>query len=442
MLYLAVTVMLMLGSVSSAHAISTPALTGTDPVSPGASVTPRVKGVVDGVVTSGVVLNSLRPITRAAEPNNTVRLYTTSSCAPGSQIGIGPVALLEGEGIPVTTPVLTDAVTTFYATQTNEAGTQTSECSQGLEYRQVTTLPSAPTFTGVNPPPPANSNFPRLLGTAPEGTTVLIYANASCAGGEVGSGSAAQFGSEGIQVIVPDNSETTFSAKAAFGEFASPCSTSLVYREETPKPNPDPDPGPGQPGGGGGGNGGGSTPTEPASPRLRTVPGGAANNNTPLITGSAPGAGRIWIYSGPACTSSPIARGTAAEFAAGIPVRVVDNTVATFSAVGLAGDKASKCSDPVAYIEDSLTPRTKITMAPGSKTAKRKAVIRFTDSTGALPGTTFLCSIDNKKWRQCTSPLRLKKLKFKRYTVRVKASDAAGNVEVKGAKRSFKVIHR
>ncbi len=81
-------------------------------------------------------------------------------------------------------------------------------------------------------------------------------------------------------------------------------------------------------------------------------------------------------------------------------------------------------------------------MGPAAKTAKRKAVIRFTDTTGTSPGTVFLCKVDKKKWSQCSSPLKLKKLKPKRHVIRVKAADPAGNVEIKGAKRAFKVIRR
>jgi hypothetical protein len=156
--------------------------------------------------------------------------------------------------------------------------------------------------------------------------------------------------------------------------------------------------------------------------------------------GSAPGAGSVRIYATPSCEGAVVAKGSAAELAAGLPVRVMDNTAVALSAVAVAGAAVSKCSAPVLYVEDSLTPRTRITMAPGAKTAKRTAVIRFTDTTAGAAGAAFRCRIDKRKWRPCSSPLRLKKLKPRRYTVRIKASDPAGNVEVRGAKRSFRVI--
>jgi hypothetical protein len=386
------------------------------------------------VVTFG--LSSLGPIAQGEDPSNLVRLYTAADCT-GTVAGEGSVEVLKGEGILVGAPVAADSVTTYYANQSD--GVETSECSAGLQYRQVTTPPAAPAFSSVDPPSPANQNLPRLLGSADPEASVSIYANASCGGGEVASGTDAQFGSEGIQVTVADNTETTFSARATIAGFASGCSAApIAYRELTPPPVP----GGGEQNGGGGGVTPGTPVTPPPPPRLRTVPGGSANNNTPRVTGTAPGATTVRIYAGPSCDGSPVAKGSEAEFAAGIPVRVVDNAAVAFSAVSVAGEAASKCSDPVVYVEDSLTPLTRITMGPAAKTAKRKAILRFTDTTGDAPGTTFLCQVDKRKWKQCTSPLRLAKLKPKRYVVRVKAIDPAGNVEAKGAKRGFKVIRR
>ena len=93
------------------------------------------------------------------------------------------------------------------------------------------------------------------------------------------------------------------------------------------------------------------------------------------------------------------------------------------------------------YIEDSLAPRTRITLGPGAKTRRRTAVFRFLDATGN-PGTTFLCRLDRGKWRACKTPRSFRRLRFGRHVVRVKATDAAGNRETVGAKRRFKVIRK
>jgi len=76
------------------------------------------------------------------------------------------------------------------------------------------------------------------------------------------------------------------------------------------------------------------------------------------------------------------------------------------------------------------------------KTRKRNAVFRFADVSGDPPGTKFFCRVGKAKWRSCSSPFRLKKLRPRRYVVRFRAVDLAGNAESKGAKRIFKVVPR
>ncbi|HEX6667197.1 MAG TPA: hypothetical protein VF081_11440 [Solirubrobacterales bacterium] len=420
-------------AASAQAALLAPILTDTTPASPNASFLPRVEGEIEEDVIKAAPLGiGLRA---APEPNNTVKLYVAAGCA-GPVVGEGTAAQLEAEGVQVTTPVAADAVTTFFATQGNGGGT--SPCStHGLPYRQVTTSPSAPLLESVSPASPADDNFPLLFGTADPEADVLIYASADCSGPVVGGGFGDELSSGGIQVHVSDNTETTFSAEAELAGLVSDCSPDpIVYREVTPPPDPG--------GGGSGGGGGGAVaPFVPAAPppppRLRTVPGGFASDSTPLVTGSAIGASTVRIYADPECKGNPVATASLAQFLAGVEVRVLDNDVTVFSATASNG-KTSPCSEPVVYVEDSLAPHTRITMGPASKTAKRKAIFRFMDATGNLPGTTFKCRVDGRGWKRCTSPLRLRNLKPKRHTVEVKATDAAGNAEVKGAKRRFKVI--
>jgi hypothetical protein len=94
----------------------------------------------------------------------------------------------------------------------------------------------------------------------------------------------------------------------------------------------------------------------------------------------------------------------------------------------------------VTYTEDSLAPRTRITMGPGVKTRKRKAVFRFTDATADPPGTTFKCKVDKAKWKRCSSPFHLKHLKLGLHSLAIRATDTAGNRERHPVKRRFIVV--
>ena len=100
----------------------------------------------------------------------------------------------------------------------------------------------------------------------------------------------------------------------------------------------------------------------------------------------------------------------------------------------------SACSDTATYTEDSTAPRTRITMGPGVKTRKRKAVFRFKDITEDPPGTTFACKVDKKGWKPCASPFHIKHLKYGKHQVRIRATDLAGNHERKPVKRRFIVV--
>lgn len=413
----------------------TPSLAGTYPSSPGTSTTPRIYGTLSEIITTSIGEPVLSP---AGVGEGPIDIYAEPGCAgPVVTSGSGPE--LENSGIPVTVGLGT---TTTFSARNTENGVP-SECSNDIVYRQVTEPPAMPVIASVSPASPANDNFPSVHGSADADSTVFLYANASCSGAPLASGSATQFGEGGIVVPVADNTTTTFYAKAAWAEIPSPCSsTSVTYQEVTPPPAS-----------GGGGAGGGTTdppvtgaplvdpPGKPSPPQLRTVPGRIANNLTPVVIGSAPGASSVKIFGSSDCKPPLLAKAPASALAAGIPVQVAPNSTVTFygRSVDGGGDESACSSAPAIYTDDSIAPRTRITAGPGAKTVKPTVVFRFADVT-AGPLTSFLCKLDSKRWKPCAPPLRLKHLGRKRHLLRVKAYDAAGNREKTGAKRSFQVI--
>jgi hypothetical protein len=281
--------------------------------------------------------------------------------------------------------------------------------------------------------------------SAVEEPTIDLYTEAECKGPVAGHGTANDLDTTGIQVTVEPETTTSFYAKQTDATGESGCSLPISYQHvkelppEEPPPGKEEGPGNPPPGPENLSEGGGSTP--PAAPHLRTVPSHRANDNTPLVTGEAPGAGTVKVFDNPNCNGAPVAKGSAGDFSAGLEVQVADNSSTTFSAVSLAVGSQSSCSAPVTYVEDSAAPRTKITMGPGVKTRKHKAVFRFADTTEDPPGTNFYCKVNHGKWKQCISPLKLRHLHVRGYVLQVKATDSAGNAETKGAKRRFKVVH-
>jgi len=412
-----------------------PALTGTNPTSPGASLTPRILGQAEGVITS-VVRGSTSAVRGpvamgSGSGGGTVTIYANErNCLNSETIAAeGTATELEHEGIAVT--VKPDSVTTFYATLSKEG--EFSTCtSQGITYRQVTTPPAAPILSSVNPASPANDNLPRLTGSAVAESIVFVYTTPDCSGSPVGTGTAAEFSNGGVQAQVPDNSTTTFYAKVTLGGISSQCSASSVeYREVTPPPPPREEPeleGVSGPGG-------------PPPPHLRTVPGVRSNDRTPLVTGTAPGAVTVRIYENAGCSGTPVAKGSAAQFASGFQIAVTENAATSFYGVAVgSNDIRSACSAPVTYLEDSILPHTRITMGPGTKTRKRSPVFRFADVSGDPAGTSFLCKVNHGKWKRCTAPFHMRHLHFKSYVLWVRGIDAVGNEEKTGARWHFKVV--
>jgi hypothetical protein len=102
---------------------------------------------------------------------------------------------------------------------------------------------------------------------------------------------------------------------------------------------------------------------------------------------------------------------------------------------GGTGGGGNKPKGGVIYV----TPHTRITFAPASKTRARRPVFRFTDST-EQSGTSFKCKVDRGRWKGCTSPVKLKKLTLGRHVFQVKGINAVGTREPAAVKRSFKVV--
>jgi hypothetical protein len=70
---------------------------------------------------------------------------------------------------------------------------------------------------------------------------------------------------------------------------------------------------------------------------------------------------------------------------------------------------------------------------------KRRATFKFGSGEA---GSKFVCKLDRKKYKSCTSPKIYKKLKFGKHVFRVKARDRAGNVDRTPIVRRFKIKRR
>ncbi len=285
-----------------------PAITATTPASPANDNDPEVSG--------------------SAEAGSTVRVFKSATCA-GTATVTGTAAQFSSG---LTVAVIDDTDTVLTATATDAAGNE-SACSSALSYTEDSTPPAAPAIAATAPPSPANDNSPNVSGSVGAGSPVNVelYATAGCTGTPT-TATVATFTGAGIVGAVPDNQTTAFSARTrdAAGN-PSACSGSFSYVEDS---------------------------TLPEAPTIAaTVPASPANENNPMVIGTAEAGSTVHLYESAGCSGTAVATGTAAQFATGIAVSVGDNTTTSLRAQAEDDAKnSSPCSEPIEYVEDSIAP--------------------------------------------------------------------------------------
>jgi hypothetical protein len=95
--------------------------------------------------------------------------------------------------------------------------------------------------------------------------------------------------------------------------------------------------------------------------------------------------------------------------------------------------------DPTApdIAPDTTPPETTISKGAPNRTAKTRVQFKFSSSE---PGSSFECKHDQKAFKPCGAPKNLRRLDAGKHRFKVRAIDAAGNVDPSAAKDRFKVV--
>jgi hypothetical protein len=183
----------------------------------------------------------------------------------------------------------------------------------------------------------------------------------------------------------------------------------------------------------------------PAAPQLTaTTPASPANDNNPLVFGSASPGTTVRLYNDADCSGTPIVTDSAAGLVAGVEVTVADDSTTAFRATATtAADNTSGCSEPLTYIEDSSAPQTQITANPAALVNLTTATFSFAGEDLAGSGVAALqCRLDSSAadaWEACTSAKQYSGLTAGSHKFEVRAIDNAGNADATPASHAWQV---
>ena len=123
-----------------------------------------------------------------------------------------------------------------------------------------------------------------------------------------------------------------------------------------------------------------------------------------------------------------------------LPPGVATDAVGNVYVADASNNRLQKFADPPppgpgTSPPDTSPPNTSL-RASKINQAKRKATFRFSSSE---PSSTFLCKLDRKAFTACNSPKTYKHLKPGKHKFRVKARDAAGNIDPTPLIKKFKI---
>lgn len=166
--------------------------------------------------------------------------------------------------------------------------------------------------------------------------------------------------------------------------------------------------------------------SSPAAPILTgTNPPSPGKTVHVFVQGTAPAGTTVNVYPNGNCSGPPYPPAPAATLASpGVKVQVPNETATTLSATALdASSNASACSAPITYVEDSRPPGTFIRRLHFNRAKGTVTPVFSSDE----PDTTFECHLT--RWGRCRPGQRTWHIRPGRRIFRVRARDAAGNVD-------------
>lgn len=284
-----------------------------------------------------------------------VRLYNSTTCLATKVIGWGYRSQFIGTGVNANlTP---NNTTDIYAASADAAG-NISSCTLLTSYRHNTIPPQPPVYSNTIPTSPTNiTTTPLVLGAPSEYTVSLDFYNDENCLNHIGTGTANELETTGIQVTATGNAMTSIYVTATDEEGnTSECSFMASYSHSTtPAPNP------------------GFSLAFPSSPTKVTA--------NPYIIGTAHATiVSVNIYSDSLCTTQLGTGSRSAFVTSGIQIAVPTNATTQLYAVAydIYGNPSS-CGSLTSYTHTNLPPLaptlTSVTPVPPNNVTNMPVIV-------------------------------------------------------------------
>jgi tripartite motif-containing protein 71 len=178
--------------------------------------------------------------------------------------------------------------------------------------------------------------------------------------------------------------------------------------------------------------------TDTAPNLTGTVPPSPSSNPSPAVKGVADPVSTVNLYASLDCSGLSLGSGAGTDLSgSGIPITVPSDQTTELRATATdSAGNVSGCSSPISFTQDSTPPETTIDSGPPGVSNDPNPT--FTFSSSELR-SSFRCKLDKAPYRACSSPKTYAGLADGPHTVRVRATDKAGNVDPTPASWSFTV---
>ncbi|BDG01729.1 Ig-like domain-containing protein [Anaeromyxobacter oryzae] len=322
--------------------------------------TPPAAPILAGTVPGSPANAAAVSVVGSAEPGAVVTLHA-GGCG-GAFLGVAQASAIDGQFAAAVTVDRNQAIA-IYADARDAVG-NASACSAPIGFVEDST-PPAGVVLAATPGSPSSASAIVISGATEPGARVQLYRGAACDAELLPAPAVDATGRFSASVAIPqDPPDATlpFTARATDAAGNSTCGPALTFVHDL---------------------------TPPASPVASgTTPASPANDNDPVLSGTAEPGATVRVYAGGGCAPAAVlataTAGANGAFAVTFHVANDTTTAVELDAADAAGNRSACAAGPI-YVEDSTAPGAPVVLATAPASPANTAVVdvRGTAEPGA-----------------------------------------------------------